>query len=172
MATAKKVRKTDLFKEILPALDQRGSDIWDCFDKEQQAEIQKDFWVLNRWMSSVSPPRESWMKGRKPTREQSEYFVEAVNEFYNKNWFVIQKHPKLLWQLLCLCGYDSDMQFTHTYIPLKTVTNKKEQLLATWHPQMKWADIQALAAITTDKEIKEYAKDLGWDKKQIADIKL
>jgi hypothetical protein len=37
---------------------------------------------------------------------------------------------------------------------------------------MKLSDIETLAAITTDKEIKEYAKDLGWDKKQIADIKL
>ena len=39
-------------------------------------------------------------------------------------------------------------------------------------PNMKLSDSETLAIITTDKEIKEYAKDLGWDKKQIADIKL
>jgi len=37
---------------------------------------------------------------------------------------------------------------------------------------MKMTDVETLAAVTTDKEIKEYAKDLGWDKTQIAEIKL
>jgi hypothetical protein len=37
---------------------------------------------------------------------------------------------------------------------------------------MKHNDIETLAAITTDKEIKEYCQDLGWDKKQIAELKL
>jgi hypothetical protein len=36
---------------------------------------------------------------------------------------------------------------------------------------MKMSDVETLAVITTDKEIKEYAKDLGWDKKQINAIK-
>jgi hypothetical protein len=37
---------------------------------------------------------------------------------------------------------------------------------------MKRDDVEALAGITTDREIKEYCKDLGWDQKQINAIKL
>ena len=32
--------------------------------------------------------------------------------------------------------------------------------------------ISGTTTISTDADIKEYAKNLGWDKKQIADIKL
>jgi hypothetical protein len=37
---------------------------------------------------------------------------------------------------------------------------------------MKHNDIETLATITTDKEIKEYCADLGWDKKEINGLKL
>jgi hypothetical protein len=37
---------------------------------------------------------------------------------------------------------------------------------------MKQNDITTLAAITTDKEIKQYCENLGWDKKAINGIKL
>jgi hypothetical protein len=37
---------------------------------------------------------------------------------------------------------------------------------------MKRTDVETLAAISTDKEIKQYCEDLGWDKKAINGIKL
>jgi len=37
---------------------------------------------------------------------------------------------------------------------------------------MKRKDAETLASITTEKEIKKYCEGLGWDKKQINDIKL
>jgi hypothetical protein len=37
---------------------------------------------------------------------------------------------------------------------------------------MKRADIETLAEITTDQEIKQYCENLGWDKKQIHGLKL
>jgi hypothetical protein len=37
---------------------------------------------------------------------------------------------------------------------------------------MKSEDLEAMSEITTDKEIKEYCKELGWDKKEINAIKL
>jgi len=152
----------DLFKEIIPAVDLGLADLWDAATEEGRKEIKGDFWTLNRYISSV----------KSNNRELQEHFVLTVNEFYNKNWAAIQQHPKLVWQTLCLCSHESKKTHFHEWIPLKKSKNKKEEFLATLFPNMKLADIEALAAITTDKEIKEYAKDLGWDKKQIADIKL
>jgi hypothetical protein len=37
---------------------------------------------------------------------------------------------------------------------------------------MKIQDVETLAAMTSDKEIKQYCESLGWDKKQIHAIKL
>ena len=152
----------DLFKEIIPAVDMGMKDLWEAAPEEGRKEIKGDFWNLNRYISSV----------KSSNRELQEHFVLTVNEFYNKNWNDIQKHPKLVWQTLCMASHETKKTYFHEWIPLKKEANKKEKFLAELFPNMKLSDIETLAVITTDKEIKEYAKDLGWDKKQIADIKL
>ena len=58
--------------------------------------------------------------------------------------------------------YDADNRFN----------NGGHIILWKQFPNMKMADIETLAAITTEEEIKEYAQALGWDKKQINAIKL
>jgi predicted CopG family antitoxin len=152
----------DLFKEIIPAVDLGMKDLWDAATEEGRKEIKGDFWTLNRYISNV----------KSTSREVQEHFVLTVNEYYNKNWNDIQKHPKLVWQTLCVCSMGNGKTYFHEWIPLKKQKNKKIDFLAELFPTMKMADVETLAAITTDKEIKEYARDLGWDKKQIADIKL
>jgi predicted CopG family antitoxin len=152
----------DLFKEIIPAVDLGMKDLWDAATEEGRKEIKGDFWTLNRYISNV----------KTNSREVQEHFVLTVNEYYNKNWNDIQKHPKLVWQTLCVCSMGNGKTYFHEWIPLKKQKNKKIDFLAELFPTMKMADVETLAAITTDKEIKEYARDLGWDKKQIADIKL
>jgi hypothetical protein len=157
-----KNKHVDLFNDMMPAVDMGIKELWDAVTEDGQKEIKGDLWNLNRFISNVKSNK----------REEQEFFVLAVNEYYNKNWAAIQKHPKLAWQTLCLCSHPSKKKFFHEYIPLKKEANKKEKFLADLFPNMKMSDVATLAAITTDKEIKEYAKDLGWDKKQIADIKL
>jgi hypothetical protein len=105
-------------------------------------------------------------------RELQEHFVLTTNLYYNKHWNDIQKHPKLVWQTLCLCSHETKKTFFHEWIPLKKQKNKKEEFLANLFPNMKMADIETMAAITTDKEVKAYCEKLGWDKKQINAIKL
>jgi hypothetical protein len=161
MAT-KKPRKIDLFKQVIPAIDQDGKDLWDLMDDDQRAEVKQDFWVLNRYISCV--------KSSDP--DVQEHFVEMVNEFYNKNWFVVQKHSKLQWLMLCMCSHPSKREFFHEWIPLKKAKDKKTEIMLDLFPNMKRADIETLSTITTEKEIKQYCQDLGWDKKAIDGIKL
>lgn len=159
-----KNKHVDLFETIIPSVDLGYKDLWDAdgVNDEGRKEIKADFWTLNRWISSP--------KSRDPKVLQ--HYLLTVNEYYNKNWNSIQKHPKLVWQTLCVCSIGDGKTHHREYIPLKKETNKKEKWLAEIFPNMKMSDVETLAAITTDKEIKEYARDLGWDKKQIADIKL
>jgi len=152
----------DLFKEIIPAVDMGLKELWEAAPEEGKKEIKNDLWNLNRYISNV----------KSSNRELQEHFVLTVNEYYNKNWADIQHHPQLQWQTLCRCSHESKKTHFHEYLALKKQKNKKEEFLAGLFPTMKLADIETLAAITTDKEIKEYAADLGWDKKQIANIKL
>jgi hypothetical protein len=150
-----------LFKEIIPAVALGIKDIWDAATDEGRKEIKGDFWNLNRYISNV----------KSSNRELKEHFVLTVNEFYNKNWAVIQQHPKLVWQTLCLCSHESGKTHFHEYLPLKRAKDKKEEFLADLFPNMKRSDIETLSAITTTDEIKRYCEGLGWDKKTINGIK-
>ena len=147
---------------MIPAVDMGIKELWDAATDEGQKEIKGDFWTLNRYISNI----------KSSDREMKEHYVLTTNEFYNKNWADIQKHPKLVWQSLCLASHESKKTQFHEWIPLKKQKNKKEDFLAQLFPNMKRDDVEALAGITTDKEIKEYCKDLGWDQKQINAIKL
>ena len=155
-------KHVDLFKDMIPAVDMGIKELWDAATDEGQKEIKGDFWTLNRYISNI----------KSSDREMKEHYVLTTNEFYNKNWADIQKHPKLVWQSLCLASHESKKTQFHEWIPLKVHRNKKEEFLAEQFPNMKMADIETLASITTDEEIKEYALSLGWDQKQINAIKL
>jgi len=157
-----KNKHVDLFKDMIPAVDMGSKDLWDAATEEGRKEIKGDFWTLTRYISNV--------KSNNP--ELQEHFLLTVNEFYNKNWNDIQKHPKLVWQTLCLCSHESKKTQFHEWLPLKREKNKKEEFLAELFPNMKRSDLETLATITTDKEIKQYCEGLGWDKKAINGIKL
>lgn len=157
-----KNKHVDLFKDMIPAVDMGLKELWDAATEEGRKEIKGDLFNLNRYISSV----------KTSNRELQEHYLLTVNEFYNKNWADIQKHPKLAWLTLCLCSHESKKTQFHEWIPLKKEKNKKEEFLAEIFPNTKRSDIETLAAITTDKEIKKYCEDLGWDKKQINGIKL
>jgi hypothetical protein len=146
--------------EILAAVDLNGKEVWDDLSEEQRKSIV--FFTLNRYISVIQG-----------SREEKEHYVLLGNERFNKNLFLLlNKHPKLLWQLACSCGHESKKVFFHKWLKLTKSKNKKVEFLASLFPTTKRQDLETMAEITTDKEIKEYCKELGWDKKQINDIKL
>lgn len=157
-----KNKHVDLFKDMIPAADMGLKELWDAATEEGKKEIKGDLWNLNRYISSV----------KSSDRELQEHFLLTVNEFYNKNWSNIQKHPKLQWMSLCLCSHESKKTYFHEWLPLKKEKDKKTEFILELFPNMKRSDAETLSKITTDKEIKKYCEDLGWDKKQINDIKL
>jgi hypothetical protein len=157
-----KNKHVDLFKDMIPAVDMGLRELWDAATEDGQKEIKGDFWNLNRYISNV----------KSSNKELQEHYLLTTNEYYNKHWNDIQKHPKLVWQTLCLCSHESKKAHFHEWLPLKREKNKKEEFLAELFPNTKRSDIETLAAITTDKEIKQYCEGLGWDKKAINGIKL
>lgn len=145
--------------EVLAAVDMNAKHVWDELTDEQRKSVV--FFTLNRYISSIQG-----------SREEKEHFVLLGNERFNKHLFtLLNKHPKLLWQLACSCGHESKKIFFHKWLKLLKEKNKKEEFLAELFPNMKKDDITTMAAITSDKEVKEYCAELGWDKKQINAIK-
>lgn len=141
-------------KDILSAVDQGGKDLWDMFDDEQKKSVS--FFLLNRYVSSV----------KTSNRSVQEHYVLVTNEYFNKNFLLLSKHPKLLWQLLCTCGYESKQEYFHEWIGFKqkkTENNKKLKFLQEIYPTHKLIDLEILAKLSSIKELKQQAIDRGWD---------
>jgi hypothetical protein len=152
----------DLFKEIIPCIDMGMKELWDASTEEGQKEIKGDLWTLNRYISNV----------KTSNREHQEHFVLAVNELYNKHWFALQKHPKLMWFLLCLCSWDKEKTFFHEWIGFSAGkgNTKRIKLLESIYPNMKQDELELLAEINSSDELKDLARQIGWDEKEIKNL--
>ncbi len=146
-------------KEKLAAVDLGAKDLWDDMDDDQRKALKQEFFILNRYISNV--------KGQ--NRDKQEHFVLTVNEYFNKHWNLLQKHPKLMWQLLCLCSYDKKQIFFHEWIghKKKTGDTKKVKLLQELYPNAKMDELEVMAVITPSKDLKKMAQDQCWDDKKI-----
>lgn len=147
-------------KQKINAVDLGLNDLWDMLDESNQKALKGELFILNRYISNV--------KGQ--SRHIKEHYVESVNICYNRYWFDLQKHPKLLWMLLCMCAYDKEQTFFHEWIGFKkkgNVDNKKVAFLAELYPSMKMKEVEMLASLTTDKELTTLAKEYGFDDKEI-----
>ena len=149
-------------KEIIVAVDLDSKSLWNELDDDQRKALKSELWLLNRYISNV----------KTSNREHAEHFVLTVNEYFNKHWFTLQKHPRLMLQLLCLCNWNGNKTFYHEWIGLgkKTKNNKRIKLLENLYPNMKQDELELLAEISINDELKELARELGWTDKEIKDL--
>ena len=121
-------------KEKILAVDLGAKNLWDDIDDDQRKALKSELWILNRYISNA----------KTSNREHAEHFVLTVNEYFNKHWFTLQKHPKLMWQLLCLCSHESKKSFYHEWIGLgkKTTNTKRIKLLEDVYPNMKQDELE------------------------------
>lgn len=145
-------------KDILAAIDMNAKTVWDELSDDEQKQVS--FYLLNRYVSAV-----------KGTKEQKELQILKTNQYYNKNFFTLSKHKKLLWFLLCMTANDKKTIRYHEWIGYKSKeTNgsaKALKFLETLYPNKKHDEIKLLASINTAKELKQLAEDLGMSKEQI-----
>ncbi len=147
-------------KEKIAFVDLNVRAAWDEMTPEQQKSLKSEYFILNRYISNV--------KGQ--SRELQEHFVLTVNEYFNKHWNDFQKHPKLLWLLLCMCSYNGEKTFYHEWLgnKKKTGSGKKMKFLEEIYPSRKRDELELLAQLSTDKDLKELARKHGMDEATIA----
>lgn len=148
-------------KEKLAFVDMNLRAAWDEMTPEQQKSLKNEFFILNRYISNV--------QGQ--SREVQEHFVLTVNEYFNKHWNELQKHPKLLWLLLCMCSYNGEKVFFHQWLGNKKKTGsggKKLKFLAEIYPNKKMDELELMADLATDKDIKNLGRKHGMDEATLA----
>lgn len=87
----------------------------------------------------------------------------SINERLNKHFFAVNRHPKLQW-LMATSVSPGMGTHRHQWIAPKkkdSANNEVKKALMELYPNMKMTDIDALAAVTDKKDIKEYLKQSG-----------
>ena len=142
---------------VLSALDQKDMKFWDRCTTDQQKKIAP--FLLNRYMSLV--------KDGKPIEHKLEiesYYLMATNKHVNCNYFELAKHPKLVWQLLCTVSPGMGTQF-HQWVghkkKNKNNSSKRRKDVERLHPHAKSDELDMLANMYTDKDLKTIAKLYG-----------
>lgn len=146
-------------KDKLAAVDMNYKGLWDEITDDQRKSLKQEFFILNRYISSV----------KTTNKDVKEHYILTVNEYFNKHWNTLQKHPKLLWQLLCMCGHESKNIYFHEWIGFKKKKGdtKKSKLLLEIYPNKKQDEIELLAELMTVQELKDLAREYGYEEKQI-----
>ena len=147
-------------KDETAAIDLGAKDLWDSFTDEQKKTIS--FFLLNRYASSI----------KTSDREAQELAIFKTNEYFNKYYFNISKHPKLLWYLICMCGNDEKKIYFHEWIGYKKKNgdNKIYKFLETVYPDMKTDELELKAMLMDIKEARELARELGMPDSEIKKI--
>lgn len=149
-------------KDETAAIDMGAKDLWDNFTDEQRKQIS--LYLLIRYASSI----------KTNDRDAQALAIFKTNEYYNKNFFNLSKHPKLLWYLVCMCGNDEKKIHFHEWIGYKKKEGDKEskitKFLESKFPNMKRNEISMMAQMLNKKDVTEFAKDLGMNDDEIKKI--
>ena len=136
---------------VLAAIDKKDYGFYDRLTPELQKQIAP--FLLNRYVSLV-----------KGTQELQAYYLMAGNQRVNCNYFELAKHPKLVWQLLYTVSPGLGTQF-HQWIGHKKKdknnSSKRSKDVERFHPNVKIDELEILANLYTDKELKDIAKLYG-----------
>lgn len=130
------------------------------FYDDLTAEEKKKFsnYLMLRWGSAVQAQ----------TNIQ-QYYVMSLNENLNKHFFDLSKHPKLQW--LCATTVSPGVgTFKHQWIAPKKREggdSKATKFLKEMFPHLKDDEIELLRSINTKDDLKQLARDHGWDDKRI-----
>ena len=134
--------------------DRKNRNFYDELTPEEKKKFST--YLMIRWGSAVEG-----------SRELQEFYVIACNERLNKHFFSVSKHPKLQWLMATTVSPDMGTP-RHVWIAPKKkeagLSAKRKALMAIY-PHYKDDEIDVMCEITTQKEIDEYNRLAGNDKK-------
>jgi hypothetical protein len=133
--------------------DRKDRDFYNELTDEERKKFSN--YLMIRWGSAVQG-----------SRDLQEFYLIATNERLNKNFFAINRHPKLQWLSATTVSPDLGMH-RHVWIAPKKkeagVSSIRKQL-AELYPHMKDDEIELMVKINTKKDIDAYLKELGREK--------
>lgn len=137
--------------------DRKNRGFYDELSDDEKKKIT--MFTMIRWGSDV-----------RGSAELQAYYVMSMNERLNKHFFDINtaQHKKLQW-LLATTVSPGMGTFTHQWLGLKKKenNNKAIKFLRSLYPTAKDDEIELLAELNSEADLKAHAKAMGWEDKKI-----
>lgn len=139
----------------MAAFDRKDRAYYDKFTDEERKKFST--YLMLKWGANVEG-----------ISDLQAYYLMAMNERVNKNFFDLNKHPKLQW-LCCTTvspGMGKQKHFWQA-AKKKEGNNKLQKFLSELYPTLKQDEIELLASINDKRDIENLARELGLDDKTI-----
>ena len=141
----------------MAAFDRKDRAYYDKFTDEQRKKFST--YLMLRYGASVTGD----------ITLQS-YYLMATNQRVNKHFFDLNRHPKLQW-LMCTSVSPGMGNKYHYWLPAKkkvgASTNKLIKFVREIWPYLKEDELEMIITLNDKKELKQLAKEHGWNDKQI-----
>lgn len=140
-------------------LDAKNRDFFDNLSPEEQKKFSP--FLMIRWGSAV-----------KGSAELQEYYLRRTNDELNKNFFDISttEHKKFQWLMATTISPGMGKQYHEWIAPRKKNSNNKAlKFFRELYPHLKESDLELLVQLNTKDDIKQLARNHGWDDKRIKD---
>ena len=141
----------------LAALDQKDRGYLDSMTEEEQKKFSP--FLMIRWGATVEG-----------SSDLQAYYLISTNERLNKHFFDIStsEHKKLQWLMATSVSPGMGKQ-RHTWLAAKKKdnNNKAEKFLRQLYPHYKEDEIELLGRLNSKDDLKQLAREHGWDEKRI-----
>ena len=138
------------------ALDSKDRRFYADLTDEERKKFSN--FLMIRWSSSVQG-----------SADLQAYYLLSCNDNLNKHFFDLSRHPELQW--LSATTVSPGMgTFRHDWIKQKkrdSNNSKAVKFLRQIYPAYKQDELELLAQINSTAELKQLAREHGWDDKRI-----
>lgn len=99
-----------------------------------------------------------------------EYYLLAANERVNPHYYALKKHPELQW-LLCTTVSPNMGPQRHYFLKYRKNDTNRGLLsyLESLYPHLSDHELELMLLINSEEEIRNHARQSGWDERQIKD---
>jgi hypothetical protein len=144
-------------KNEMAGFDRKDRAYYDDLDEDEKKKFSP--YLMLRWGSCVEG-----------NADFQAWYLRATNERVNQNFFDIStsQHKKFQW-LLCTTVSPEMGNQRHYWLPAKKSErdNKAIKFLTNLYPTAKPDDIELLAELNSKQDLKQLAREHGWDDKRI-----
>lgn len=139
--------KNNIFS-VLNKIDNKKYNYYEELSEDNKKEIQP--YTLLRWASCVDNKDEI----------NHELYTLEMNEYVNKNFWVLSKHKNLQWKLLCSGGQNKFMK--HKWIaPKKETVDKMMNIVRQFYPNLSDEEINIKYNNMTEDEKQSILEYIG-----------